>query len=327
MVATAYKAINLPVQSVTVTWGDALNNGPFADLDSMIAGIVTKSLTNAPVALTATEAKNAIVRLTGALSGNVAVTIPAVGLFAVQNATTGNFLVTVQGSAGSAQIVAQGVSTIVHIDGTNGAFLAGARPSTVGMIAQFIGTTVPGGWLECDGSLISRTTYANLWTYAQASGNIQTDANWTANAMFGAFSTGDGSTTFRIPDLRGTFMRSWAHGGATDAGRTAGQLQTGQVQNHTHPIAVTDNHFHYSWNTDTTTNFTTTPSASNYPMYSVLIQGYYSDYVISASNTLPTVGKTSTSQNAITAASSNNTGGGAENRPTNMAEMYCISYL
>lgn len=327
MVATAYKAINLPVQSVTVTWGDALNNGPFADLDSMIAGIVTKSLTNAPVALTATEAKNAIVRLTGALSGNVAVTIPAVGLFAVQNATTGNFLVTVQGSVGGAQIVAQGVSTIVHIDGTNGAFLAGARPSTVGMLAHFVGTTVPGGWLEADGSLISRTTYAALWAFAQASGNIQSDANWTANSMYGAFSTGDGATTFRIPDLRGIFVRPWAHASSNDAGRTCGQLQTGLVANHTHPISVTDNHFHYEFNLDTTTSFTTTPSANNYPMYSVLIPGYYSNYQISASNTLPTVGKTSTSQNAITAASSNNTGGGAETRPVNTAEIYCISYL
>ena len=55
MVATAYKAINLPVQSVTVTWGDALNNGPFADLDMMIAGIVTKTLTTGALALTATH--------------------------------------------------------------------------------------------------------------------------------------------------------------------------------------------------------------------------------------------------------------------------------
>jgi len=293
----------------------------------MIAGIVTKTLTNAPVALTATEAKNAIVRLTGALSGNVAVTIPAVGLFAVQNATTGNFLVTVQGSAGGAQIVAQGISTIVHIDGTNGAFVAGARPSTVGMIAQFIGTTVPGGWLECDGSLISRTTYAALWTFAQASGNIQSEANWFANSMWGAFSTGDAATTFRIPDLRGAFMRSWAHSGATDVGRTAGQYQLGQVLNHTHPIVVTDTHYHFEFNTDIANGYETALGAANYPQYSDITGSYAKSYTIYGTGTIPTIGKTSVSQNAITAASSNNTGGGAENRPTNIAEMYCISYL
>lgn len=55
-----------------------------------------------------------------------------------------------------------------------------------GSISQFGGSTAPIGWLLCDGSAVSRTTYA---------------------ALFGVISTtygsGDGSTTFNIPDLRG----------------------------------------------------------------------------------------------------------------------------
>lgn len=311
MVATAYKSINLPVQSVTTTWGDALNNGPFADIDSMIAGIVTKTLSNAPVTLTAADVKNAIIRLTGTLTANVTVTIPAVGLFAIQNATTGAFTVRVIGSAGGAKIVAQGMSTIVHIDATNGAFLAGARASTVGMIGHFVGTTIPGGWVEMDGSLLSRTDYAELWAYAQASGNIQTDANWTANNMIGCFSSGDGTTNFRIPDGRGIFVRNWAHGGTHDSGRLAGQGQADAVLNHVHPAAsaVTDpGHVH------------------PYTRYGTMVGGGGGSGIWYNTSTVNT-------QSAVTGISvattiSNNTGGSAaDNRPYNIAELCCISYL
>lgn len=47
-------------------------------------------------------------------------------------------------------------------------------------------SSAPQGWLLCDGSAISRTTYADLFT-----------------AISTTYGTGDGSTTFNIPDLRG----------------------------------------------------------------------------------------------------------------------------
>jgi microcystin-dependent protein len=330
MVATPYKAIDLPTQSVTTTWGDALNNGPFADIDSIIGGIVTKTLSNVNVLLTAAEAKNAIIRLIGTLTGPLIVTIPNNGLYAVQNATTGNFQVFVAGSAGAAQEVPRGVSTIVHIDATNGAFVAGARTSTVGMLAHFVGTTVPGGWLECDGSLISRTAYAALWTYAQASGNIQSEANWSGNSMYGAFSTGDTTTTFRIPDLRGQFMRNWSHAHpSTDPGRICGKYQDPAVLNHAHPITMTDNHFHYQFNTDkvTVAGFNDLTNG-NYPVYWVNISGYYVNYQMLGTINTPSIGRSGPPQNAASATCQPNTGGSAtDNRPVNNAQMYCISYL
>lgn len=54
-----------------------------------------------------------------------------------------------------------------------------------GIILDFAGTVVPAGFLACDGSAVSRTTYANLWA--------------AIGATWGA---GDGSTTFNVPDLR-----------------------------------------------------------------------------------------------------------------------------
>jgi microcystin-dependent protein len=56
----------------------------------------------------------------------------------------------------------------------------------VGFIGQFAGTVAPSGWWLCDGSAISRTTYAVLFSLV--------------GTTFGA---GDGSTTFNVPDING----------------------------------------------------------------------------------------------------------------------------
>ena len=54
-----------------------------------------------------------------------------------------------------------------------------------------------------DGQLLSRTEYPDLWAYAQALSPI-TDAAWLADPQKrGKYSTGDGSTTFRVPDRNG----------------------------------------------------------------------------------------------------------------------------
>jgi hypothetical protein len=69
----------------------------------------------------------------------------------------------------------------------------------------------PKNFLYCDGSAVSRTTYAEL--YASIGTN---------------FGEGDGSTTFNVPDLRGYFLRGQDDGTGTDpdaGSRTA--LNTG----------------------------------------------------------------------------------------------------
>ena len=68
-----------------------------------------------------------------------------------------------------------------------------------GFVMAYAHETIPSGWLECNGAAISRTTYADLF------GAISTH-----------YGTGDGSSTFNIPDLRGQFIRGWDHGAGTD---------------------------------------------------------------------------------------------------------------
>jgi len=55
-----------------------------------------------------------------------------------------------------------------------------------GSISMFGGATAPVGYLLCDGTAVSRTLYADLFT-----------------AIGTTYGVGDGSTTFNVPDLRG----------------------------------------------------------------------------------------------------------------------------
>jgi microcystin-dependent protein len=75
----------------------------------------------------------------------------------------------------------------------------------VGMIVARGSSSVPSGWLECDGSAVSRTTYADLFA--------EIGEDWGA---------GNGTTTFNVPDLRGRTLI----GVGTGTGLTARALAT-----------------------------------------------------------------------------------------------------
>jgi phage-related tail fiber protein len=47
---------------------------------------------------------------------------------------------------------------------------------------------------------------------------------------------GAGTSHFRVPDLRGEFVRGWDNGAGVDAGRTLGSSQTDAFQGHRHSI-------------------------------------------------------------------------------------------
>ena len=86
----------------------------------------------------------------------------------------------------SASITAQGISSLVP----------------AGVILAFGGATAPTGWLLCEGALVSRTTYADLFA-----------------AVSIAHGSGDGTTTFALPDYRGRFIRGRANSSANDPNR------------------------------------------------------------------------------------------------------------
>lgn len=59
-----------------------------------------------------------------------------------------------------------------------------------GTVSPFVGGAIPSGWLLCDGTAVSRTTYASLYA-----------------SILDSHGYGDTSTTFNLPDLRGRFLR------------------------------------------------------------------------------------------------------------------------
>lgn len=101
-------------------------------------------------------------------------------------------------------------------------------------------SVAPPGFLKENGALVSRTTYAQLWAFANASGALVSEATWSATHS-GAFSTGDLSTTFRLPDSRGEFIRSYDDSRGVDSGRQPGQRQADSLKDHTHSVPSPQN--------------------------------------------------------------------------------------
>jgi len=108
----------------------------------------------------------------------------------------------------------------------------------VGTVVSFSTDTEPTDFFECDGSAISRTTYAELF------------------AVIGTlYGVGDGSTTFNLPDLRGEFIRGYDNGAGndpdaasrTDAGDGAttgdnvGTKQADEFESHVHDFYIGGN--------------------------------------------------------------------------------------
>lgn len=102
-------------------------------------------------------------------------------------------------SAVSASVPVTAAAATILDDTTTAAMLA--TLGLIGVAWPYTGTTAPSGTVLGQGQALSRTTYAALWTWAQANARVVTDAAWATDT--GAYSSGDGSTTFRIPQLGG----------------------------------------------------------------------------------------------------------------------------
>lgn len=98
----------------------------------------------------------------------------------------------------------------------------------VGSLQLYGGSSTPTGWLSCDGSEVSRTDYADLFT-----------------AIGTTYGVGDGSTTFELPDLRGSVPVGYGTGSGLSnrsmgdvGGEESHVLTTDEIPSHSHTMQV-----------------------------------------------------------------------------------------
>ncbi|HWL06717.1 MAG TPA: phage tail protein [Xanthobacteraceae bacterium] len=143
--------------------------------------------------------------------------------------------------------LAPGMITMSVYDGAKFQLLSRSLGSTGGGASRYApgelviatGNAPLAGTLKANGQVINRADYPALWEYAAASGRIVTDSVWldAGQNSWAAYSSGNGTSTFRLPDLRGEFMRMFADGrSGVDAGRALGAAQADMVKQHTHGV-------------------------------------------------------------------------------------------
>ncbi|MDE2001480.1 MAG: tail fiber protein [Patescibacteria group bacterium] len=148
---------------------------------------------------------------------------------------TSNTTDSVGGSLTAGNIFSAGNLQVTGNTTINGSLLVTGTANIVppGTVMAYAGSTAPSGWFEANGAAVSRTTYANLYA-----------------AIGTSFGSGDGSSTFNLPDLRGEFIRGWNHGASTDpdaasrttsasggaTGDNVGSYQADELKSHTHSL-------------------------------------------------------------------------------------------
>jgi len=117
-----------------------------------------------------------------------------------------------------------------------GANLTGIEGIPTGCIIPWSDTSVPTGFLECNGAAVSRSTYATLFAIVATT-----------------YGSGNGSTTFNLPDLKDNVPLGRSNsaalastGGANTVGSTGNvggstanaTLSTAQLASHSHTITA-----------------------------------------------------------------------------------------
>lgn len=102
--------------------------------------------------------------------------------------------------------------------GSSGATMNGVMNNFLGAVEWFNGsrTKLPAGYVLSDGQVLNRADYPELWAavqsgfFASVADDKWLNSGFATNPLInrGKYSTGDGTTTFRVPDLNGATVGS-----------------------------------------------------------------------------------------------------------------------
>ncbi len=204
--------------------------GALGSVNLGLAALASPTFTGTPLAPTASAGTNTTqIATTAFVTGQF---IPVTG-----GTITGNITLNAQsdvrfGDADSSNFVAlQAPATVAAnltltlpaADGSSGQALTtngsgalsfatiGGVPT--GAVFYFAASTAPTGFLKANGAAVSRSTYAALFAVTGTT-----------------YGSGDGSTTFNLPDLRGEFIRGWDDARGVDASRAFGSAQADGIR-------------------------------------------------------------------------------------------------
>ena len=200
------------------------------------------------------------------------------------NSTLGNVKISSGIVTASSGIVTYyGDGSNLEVDGSSlSESISSAVPA--GSVFYFASSSAPTGYVKANGAELSKTAYATLFssigtTYGETNG-----------------SGGAGTSHFRVPDLRGEFIRGWDDGRGIDSGRSFGSTQSDEFKNHQHEFGSDDQ---------------------------VRTQGGYTSlgsFSYDATSNLSGGGQRCRTKNNST------NFGGSETRPRNLALLACIKY-
>ena len=152
-----------------------------------------------------------------------------------------------------------------------------------GAVMSFAMNSAPSGWVEANGDAVSRSAYSALFS-----------------AIGTTYGSGNGSTTFNLPDLRGYFIR----GSGTNVDGTAsgsfGLKQSDDVKPHVHPFSLS--------------------------IQSLVLSVQAAFGTRTAGGSSQTVSDITVTTGSPSASASISSNSGTETRPKNIAMMYCIKF-
>lgn len=272
-----------PLSQASVAEGDYISVANVVQDNTPVSTIALKVNTRGGVHLRANQATKAVELVPLAFSSPQGLVTATVS----EDASATNVELVARSLVSRSVVLADGSVTNVLAWSDSASASATQTMVPAGAIMPFAATlTGVSGWLLCDGTAVSRTTYADLFT------RISTN-----------YGSGDGSTTFNLPDLRGYFIRGF---GTHSDGTSSGALGAKQGMATARPTTAftTDNP-----GTHTHTSPAADSAVGTGPNHGEMTSSYTTDIATSAAGA---------HTHTITG------GGDSETRPKNIALAYYI---